>query len=291
MRKLVLALVLVAPVFAQTITAPVTPTGAVPVTPASTAHVSSTATAPATPTLEQKEAFLKSAQILKSKEAAKGITNTLRATLSDGSITHDASIQRIDQELARFEGTTSVELNFRDTYKFNIAAYRLGRMLGLGNMIPPSVERRFGGTAAAFTWWVEDVAMDEATRQQKKIAPPDKERFNRQYVIMQVFDNLIYNTDRNMTNILFDKDWKLWMIDHTRAFRTRTDLLNPKALKMCDRQLLASMKELTYEKMKPELSPYIRDTEIHSILVRRDKIVALFEQKGESALYDYLSKQ
>lgn len=266
MQKLALAWVCLVPAFAQ-------------------------APAPATPTLEQKEQFLMKAQVVKTSGAKKGITQTLRATLSDGALTHDASIQRIDEEKARYETDNGVELNFRDTWKFNVAAYRLGRMIGLGQMIPPSVERKYSGGSGAFTWWVEDVAMDEATRQQKKISPPDKERFNRQYVIMQVFDNLIYNTDRNQTNILFDKSWKLWMIDHTRAFRTRTDLLNVKVLKQCDRQLLENMKALTYEKLRPELAPYLRDAEIKAILARRDKIVALFAEKGDAALYDYLAKQ
>jgi hypothetical protein len=248
------------------------------------------APAPA-PTLEQKELFLTKAQVVKTTGAKKGVTATLRATLSDGALTHDASIQRIDEEKSRFETDSGVELNFRDTWKFNIAAYRLGRMIGLGDMIPPSIERKYSGGTGAFTWWVEDVAMDEATRKQKKIAPPDKESFNRQYIIMQVFDNLIYNVDRNQTNILFDKSWRLWMIDHTRAFRTRTDLLNPKILKQCDRQLLENMKALTYEKLKPELSPYLRDLEIKAIISRRDKLVAFFAQKGDAALYDYLPKQ
>src|SRR5689334_11386454 len=143
MRKLVCAWICLAPIFAQT------------------------GPPPAPPTLDFKEEFLKSAQVLQSKGAAKGITNTLRATLSDGSTTHDASIQRIDEEKSRFEGTNGIELNFRDSWKFNIAAYRLGRMLGLSSMIPPSVERKFGGNVGAFTWWVEDVIMDEAARVQK----------------------------------------------------------------------------------------------------------------------------
>jgi hypothetical protein len=266
MRTLLLVTLLLAPVYAQT------------------------AAAPAPPTLEWKEEFLRTAQVLQSKEAAKGITGTMRAMLTNGSISHEASIQRINEEKAKFEGTNGTEMNFRDTWKFNIAAYRLGRMLGLGDMIPPSVERKFSGDSGAFTWWVEDVLMDEVQRRAKKIEPPNKEDFNRQYVIMQVFDNLIYNTDRNRTNILFDKNWKLWMIDHTRAFRTRTDLLDPKALKMCDRQLLANMKALTLEKMKPELSPYLRDTEIKGILTRRDKLVKFYEAAGDKALFDYLPK-
>lgn len=273
-HKLLLASFFLAPAFAQTATAPAPPT------------------LNQTPTLSQKEEFPRVANVLAAKTAAKGITSTQRATLTDGSITHDASIQRINQELPRFEGGDgTVEVNFRDTYKFNIAAYRLGKMLGLQGMIPPSIERKYAGTQGAFTWWVEDVAMDEAQRQQKKIQPPDKESFNRQYVIMQVFDNLIYNTDRNMTNILFDKEWRLWMIDHTRAFRTRRELVNPKALKMCDRVLLAKMKELTFEKMKPELSPYLHDDQIRAIVARRDKIVELYNAKGDSALYTFLPIQ
>jgi hypothetical protein len=279
---LYLACAVTAPLFAQT---PPPAPGTAPSAPLA----STQAAAARIPSLEEKEQFLLNAKVVKAKSAAKGITNTLRATMSDGNITHDASIQRIDEEKQRFETDDgAVEMNFRDSYKFNIAAYRLGKMLGLDSMIPPSVDRRYDGNHGAFTWWVEDVAMDEAIRQKQKISPPDKEIFNRQYLIMQVFDNLIYNTDRNLTNILFDKEWRLWMIDHTRAFRIRTDLLNAKLLKMCDRQLLANMKKLTYEAMRPELSPYLRDTEIKAILARRDKIVALFDSKGDSALYDFL---
>jgi hypothetical protein len=273
-RTLLLASFFLASAFAQTATAPAPPT------------------VKQTPTLSQKEEFLTVANVLAAKTAAKGVTNTKRATLTNGSMTHDASIQRIDEQLSRFEGSDgNVEVNFRDTYKFNIAAYRLGKMLGLQGMIPPSIERKYEGTDGAFTWWVEDVAMDEAQRQKKKIQPPDKESFNRQYVIMQVFDNLIYNTDRNQTNILFDKEWRLWMIDHTRAFRTRKEVMNPKTLKTCDRVLLAKMKELTFEKMKPELTRYLHDDQIRAILARRDKIVEFYDAKGDSALYTFLPNQ
>ena len=40
---------------------------------------------------------------------------------------------------------------------------------------------------------------------------------------MRVFDELIANTDRNQGNMLIDKQWKLWLIDHTRGFRTTSD--------------------------------------------------------------------
>src|SRR3974377_1281672 len=49
--------------------------------------------------------------------------------------------------------------------------------------------------------WIENVAMDEVERLKRKAEDPDKDRWSRQYVIMQVFDQLIANTDRNQTNI------------------------------------------------------------------------------------------
>ena len=176
------------------------------------------APAPVVLTLEQKEAFLKSASLRKTKGAKKGVTGTVRATLEHDALLHDCSIQRIDEEQQKYQTDRGTEYNFRDSWKFNVAAYRLGRMLGLENMIP------FGG--AQFRWQKrrldvvgEDVQMDEVERLKKKITRPDKDQWSRQYLIMKVFDQLIFNTDRNATNILYDKDWHLWMIDHTRAFR------------------------------------------------------------------------
>jgi hypothetical protein len=86
-------------------------------------------------------------------------------------------------------------------------------------MIPVSVERKVGGKTSAITWWVDDVMMDEMKRTNKKIDPPDRDIWNKQMYVVRVFDQLIYNTDRNLGNLLIDKNWRLWMIDHTRAFR------------------------------------------------------------------------
>ena len=94
----------------------------------------------------QKEEFLLAAEVLKTKTLSQGVIRSLRATLSDGQLTHDASVQDIDVYKQVFTSALGTELNFKDTYKANIAAYRLGKMLGLGGMIPPSVARRVKGT-------------------------------------------------------------------------------------------------------------------------------------------------
>ena len=95
--------------------------------------------------------------------AGKGVTGTLRATLSDGTITHDASIQTIDESMREFRSNRGTEFNFVDSWRYNVAAYRLDRLLEIG-MTPPSVERNYQNKPGAFTWWVDDVLMDEGAR-------------------------------------------------------------------------------------------------------------------------------
>lgn len=241
-------------------------------------------------TREQKESFLLTAEIVSHRAAPKGITGVVRATLrSTEGLTHEAAIQRIDERKKEFQTDRGTEMNFRDSYKFNLAAYKLSLLLGL-DMIPPHVERKFQGSKGSFSWWVEDVILDEQQRLKQKIQPPDVNDYNAQYSIVQVFDQLIYNVDRNQGNLLITKGWKLWMIDHGRAFRLYETLQDPKKLKMCERGLLARMKALDQETLKRELGEYLGDMEIKGLLKRRDRIVAFFEQKGEKALYSYAGK-
>lgn len=247
-----------------------------------------TAPDPALLSLEQKEEFLINAKLIQTHAAKKGITGTVRATLSDGKITHDAHIQTIDEQKARFEGMSGTEMNFRDTYKFNIAAYRLARLLGLETMVPPSVERSYQGKSGTWTWWVDDVLGDEGDRLKKRINPPNMDQWARQTHIKRVFDQLIYDMDPNVGNTLYDKNWRLWMIDRTRAFRMYTTLQNEKLLERCDRQLLARLKQLDENAVRTELSQWLRPLEIKGLMARRDRIVAFFEKRGPASLYDWL---
>jgi hypothetical protein len=241
-------------------------------------------------TKTEMEAFLHTAKIVKHKELGTGVTHSIRATLSDGRIQHDAHIQQIDESKTTFQTDRGTEMNFRDSWKFNIAAYRLDQILEL-NMTPMSVERSALGKPSAVTWWLDDTIM-EVDRKKKHLEPPDMDAWNRQVYVYRVFDQLIYNTDRNLQNLMVDtKDWQLWMIDHTRAFRMRTDLLDAKSLARCDRKLLAGIRKLDLATLREQLKPYVTDPEIKGLLARRDKIVKFFDNaiaaKGEVAvLYD-----
>ena len=234
------------------------------------------------PTLEQKEAFLLKAKEKARKGAKKGVTGTTRMTLSDGTITHDASIQTIDETKAKFDSPAGMEYNFQDSFKLNIAAYRLGRLLGLESMIPVSVQRSFNGKPGSYTWWVENVQMDEVDRLRKKIDAPDNDRWSRQYLIMKVFDQLIYNMDRNATNMLYDKDWRC------RSFRRHQVLQDKKVLDKCDAELFARLKALKESDVKQQLGTWLDTGQIRALLARRKLIVAHFEAAGPGNLYDFL---
>ena len=245
--------------------------------------------------LEEKEQFLKDAKVVESKELSVGVTNSRKGVMvreSDG-LRHDIHIQTVNISKAEFEGTRGKEINFRDKYQFNIAAYELDKLLGL-NMTPPSIEKKVGGSSAAITWWIYDVLMTELERtKQKKVDPPDPDSWNKQMYIVRVFDQLIYNTDRNLGNLVITKDWKIWMIDHTRGFRIMRTILAPVNLVKCDRKLLARLRELSKDEVKQKMKGWLTGMEIDGLMARRDLIVKFFDEqvkkKGEAAvLYDYL---
>ena len=212
----------------------------------------------------QKQQFLETADIVKQKVLDVGTTGSIRATLSDGRVTHDAHFQPIDIYRAVFRGREgSVEKNFRDTYKFNIAAYRLGKLLGIDDMIPMSVEREVDGKTGSMTWWADNVWMTEAQRRDKQIKPPATQDWSDQLNIVRVFrPKLIYNTDRNQGNLLITPEWKLYLIDHTRAFRAQKTLLNPESLGRCDYKLLQALRKLDNATLQRELGAYLRAEEI-----------------------------
>jgi hypothetical protein len=227
--------------------------------------------------LAEQEAFLAKAKVVRTRGVSKGITGTLRATLTDGRITHDASIQTVDEFKQRFESTRGTEFNFYDTWRYNVAAYRLDRLLGL-DMIPPSVERTFASKKGSFTWWVDDVLMDEGARLESKASAPVARVWNEQMWHVRLFDQLIYNVDRNLGNLLIDKEWRIWMIDHTRAFRLHDTPATPANIARCDRAIVERLKALTKQSLETAMDDYLTPHEIGALLKRRDFIVQRLEK-------------
>src|ERR1700720_4442745 len=237
-------------------------------------------------TKEQIKQFLLTAKVVHSKESKKGATHTVRLTLSDGTVTHDASFQALDQhkrEMKLANGTT--ELNFVDSYKYNIAAYELAELLGMDDIVPVYVERKWEGNTGSLSWWLP-VKMDEAERYKQKIAAPDPDAWNNQMFKIRVFDQLVSDADPNLTNVLIGENWQIWRIDFSRAFRLNKEPKDPKDLVRCDRQLLQKLKALDANTLTEKTNGYLTKDEVKAVMMRRDKIVAQFQkmiaEKGEN---------
>jgi len=235
------------------------------------------------------ENFLQTAKIVRLRDLPVGVTVPRRATLDDGRMKHDAAIQDTDERKHIFESARGTELNFRDSWSFNVAGYELAKTLQL-NMVAPYVERNVEGRPASVSWWIDD-AMMERERYKKKISPPNPMAWNGEMYAVRVFHQLIYDTDPNLTNLLITKDWRIWMIDFSRAFRVTKVLNKPKELVKIDRRLLANLRTLTRQTLQQKLGRWLTEPEIDGVLARRDLIVALFDEavlkKGEAAvLYD-----
>ena len=234
---------------------------------------------------KEKEDFLLRAKVVKTRHIKTGTTGTKQLTLSDGAVTHDAQLQTVDISKNRFTTAAGTELNFRDSYKFNIAAYRLDRLVGF-NMVPVSVERQVGGKTGSVTWWVDNVQMMERDRFKKKIAPPNRADWNDNMCNARVLTELVYNTDPNLGNFLITKDWTLRLIDFTRAFRTHKDLRTQENLTRVDQRIYEGLQALDRAALERELRPFLRNAEIDGLFARRGVILAVFDEfiakKGES---------
>ncbi len=109
--------------------------------------------------------FPLTAKITRSRDIGKGVTSPKRLTLTDGTLTHDAAFQAVDlrQTVANLTGggrNAAVEMDFVDAYRYNLGAYAIAEMLGVGHMMPVHVERRRAGKSGSLSWWV-DTLMDE----------------------------------------------------------------------------------------------------------------------------------
>lgn len=235
------------------------------------------------------EAFLREARITRIQGISTGVTAPRRATLVRGDVTRSAAFKTIDVERPGVATLSNgvVEVDFQDSWRTEVAAYEIDRMIGL-EMVPATIQKSHRGETGSLQWWVES-EWSEAARRKANAQPPNVTAWNRQNWNMALFDNLIYNADRHLNNILVTKTFELRLIDHSRAFRTLQGLKDASAMGGFSRKLLAGIETLTRENLRARVGKYLSANQISSMLNRRDQILALAKktvaEKGESVLY------
>jgi hypothetical protein len=172
-----------------------------------------------------------------------------------------------------------------DSYKYNIAAYALAELIGMDNMLPVYVERKWEGKVGSLSWWLP-VKMDAADRYKQKINIPDPDAWNNQINKIRVFDQLVSDNDPNLSNVLIGENWQIWRVDFSRAFRLNKEPKDNRELVRCDRQLLEKLKALDANALAEKTKGYLTKDEVKAVMMRRDKIVAQFQkliaEKGEN---------
>jgi hypothetical protein len=218
------------------------------------------------------EQALLEGKVLKMEDVPIGVTKPQRARLESGTSFAWKAIR------------PGYNKGYMESYKSEIAAYKLDRMLGM-NMVPPVVERKHSGLTGAAIFWIDNVRGWSVEKPPQGPEPA----WSQQLTKMKMFDLLIANMDRNQGNLIYDADWHLFLIDHSRAFIDKKDLKNMTPLGRVDRKLWAKMQALTMEDLDRGLEKWVGTSEKKALLARRDimakNIAEMVKKRGEKSVF------
>src|SRR5512140_1013313 len=207
------------------------------------------------------EELLRTAAVARNEKIPIGVTHPRRLYFAAGTPIASASWKPLRP------GTYA---GFQESYRSEIAAYELDRLLDL-HMVPPTVERKIGAETGAVTLWVENVTPWDA---KASIRGPDPVAWARELVRMKMFDQLSGNIDRNQGNLMFDDEYHVVLIDHSRAFVDTLDMTKFQKYLFVDRPLWERMQALTIESVQPSLGKWVSKGMLLAMLQRRDRMKA-----------------
>ncbi len=243
---------------------------------------------------EAQEEFLLTADIVRSELIDEGVTKPFKLYLRKGDV----------EATAAWKNPSGVERGFLEGWQYEIAAYRLDKLIGL-NMIPPAVEREFQGKPGALVYWAENkYSLLKVLEQGIRIPDEAAERTNKATWLTRAWDSLIANEDRTQQNILYTEDWRTILIDHSRAFRSDGEFAKrlmfgrngikvsrqgtPFLFRRLPRWFLEKIKTLTFENIKAAAGATLKSKEIKAILARKDlllkEVALMVREQGETAV-------
>ncbi len=245
--------------------------------------------------LDEIAAFLRSARVISRTPLERGKSGAERLELERDGLVLRAVFHSIDQRPETNPRNPfrlqdgSKWLYFRDSYRSQVAAYELSRVMGLDN-VPPAVIREVEGVEGSVALWVEG-GVDLEVWRQSESANPGSFYWHQQLHDMRVFDRLIHNTDRNTGNIFWTPDLHFWLIDHSRSFARDPALYRPELVQRCSRVLYEKIKSLDLERAAERLSPYLDRFDIRALDKRRQKLLRLIDERigrlgAERVLFD-----
>lgn len=221
---------------------------------------------------ESAEVFLREAQVIETRDIGEGHTRPKQLLLEQGGVRAHAIFRHVDSERRNQRLQDGrLHLLLSDSYRNDLAAYRLSRLLRF-DRIPPVVERRVGGRRGSVQLWIEG-AMMEKKRRRKGLAPPDPLDFDRQRQMLDVFDALVCNIDRNLGNILIDRAWNIWYIDQTRTFARFQERPWVSAGLGIDQRVWTRLSSVSDAEIRAAVGPWLSRWQVSDLLERRREMV------------------
>jgi hypothetical protein len=218
------------------------------------------------------ESYLRSADVISMEDVSVGVTHPRRAQLAPGGIVTQIVWKPLKP--GRYQG-------YWESYKSEIAAYELDKLLELG-MVPPTVEKKVKGETGAAVMWVSPAKSFKelgGVPGQKGIpgpTPRDIPSWTKQLARAKMFDNFIGNTDPNLGNWLVDPSWNIILIDHSRAFTTTKELYHQ--LQYVDGPLWANMQALDEARLTSAVGQWLDRPAIAAMLQRRAKMALAIDK-------------
>jgi len=243
---------------------------------------------------EAQEEFLRTAEIVRSEPLKEGVTKPFKLYLRKGDV----------EAKAAWKNPSGIQLGFLEGWQYEIAAYRLDKLLGL-NMVPPAVEREFQGKRGALVHWAENkYSLLQLDEQRIRIPDSATEHTEKMKWLARAWDSLIANEDRTQQNVLYTEDWRMILFDHSRAFRSEGEFAKrlmfgrngikvssqgtPFLFRRLPRWFVEKIKTLTFEDIKTAVGTALEDKEIKAVLARRElllkEIALMIQEQGEAAV-------
>lgn len=229
------------------------------------------------------EAILRNGQVTDVKDIGTGITKPWRITQLKGTTEHLAVFKYLDTHprIVSARRYNARKHDTADRFVYEVAAYKLDRLLDM-QLVPAAIVTTVKGKRGVLQDWIDN-AINERDRLKHDVAFSGPCKKNEQYRLRIVFDILIHNDDRNLTNIIWTKkDFKMMFIDHTRAFRStekRPKQYRNVTIRVSD-LLAEKLQSLNKDNLTAELGSYLHPRQIEAIIARRDLILGEMESTG-----------
>lgn len=228
------------------------------------------------------EQFLLTAEITEIEDIGCGITKPKRLTLKQGDVIRRAIYKDVDIHNNEISYTNRFETSFHDSFEYEVAAYRMDRLLGI-NLVPVTVLRNVDGIPGSVQLWIEN-AMSLQDIVDSGTDCKDPERLLKKLMLMYVLDAMIFNIDRNYGNVLVDTNERIfYLIDHSRSFRNSKKL--PKLQEArpipIPWTVANNLLHLIQQTLDSRLEDLLTKSQRRAIMKRRDSLV---EQLAERSL-------